>query len=160
MLKFAGFSFIVLLLMLDPFAQPDSWLWEREKLVLPTHKSNCFSFTQTTMLDSEVPCVDDFQLKFPICSHQRMQTTNSSTLHFAAPVLCFTPILSSMATGYSSLSTFPFFFGFESLSPAAGRWSWFLRLFWILPLFALNAEVLPKCWFCCRAVIIIFPLGH
>lgn len=84
-------------LMLDPCAQPDSWLWEREQSVLPAEKSNCFQFTQTTMLDSEVPFLDGFQLRFLISSHQRMQTKGSSTFHSAALVLCFTPVLSSLA---------------------------------------------------------------
>lgn len=96
-LKLPGFSFLVLLFVLDPCAQPDSWLWEREKPVLPAEKSNCFQFTQTTMLDSQAPCVGDFQLKFPISSHQRVQTTNSSRFHSVVLALCFTPILSSLA---------------------------------------------------------------
>lgn len=54
-------------------------LGKRES-VLPAQKSNCFQFTQTTTLDSEVPSVDDFQPGFLTSSHQRMQTAPHFTL--------------------------------------------------------------------------------
>lgn len=40
------------------------------------------------MLDPRVPCVDDFQLKLPVSSHQRVNTTTSSTLHVSPYQSC------------------------------------------------------------------------
>lgn len=100
-LELAGFSLILcFLLMLDPCAQPDSWLWETETSLLPAQKSNCFQFTQTTTLGSAGPSVDDFQLKFPISGHQRMQTKQ---LHMS--LCCSCTLLCPCLVLFGTMST-------------------------------------------------------
>lgn len=88
------FPHCAFLLMLDPCAQPDSRLWEREESVLPAQKSNCFQFTQTTMLDSEkfllwmVSSWDFSSVVIKGCKQQAVPHFPLLLLHSALPLSC------------------------------------------------------------------------